>query len=227
MKNMVSQFQNAFGVKIDFRTSGLKPACSSKSGVAILKSDILESPPVLKKRHGIQNPFLMVRILYRSLLLCILVFSFFSCASIPQDTETYVPEGWTAPKAPSPKELVPEWESYSRDIEYFAGQTSSPKLELWALKVDLTHPDIEIVINEPGWKKGYIYSSTVSHFVETRGLVAGINANPFSPVSNTEEEARAIIGLAISNGVEISEPDNRYDALLIYDDSLGAIVSQD
>jgi len=92
--------------------------------------------------------------------------------------------------------------------------------------VDLTHPDIEIVINEPGWDTGSIYSTTVSRFVEIRDLVAGINANPFDPVSTKEGEARFITGLAINSGVEISAANDYYDALLIYDDGLGAIVNQ-
>jgi hypothetical protein len=166
------------------------------------------------------------RIGFFSLLFSVFVFLLFSCASVPLDVETNIPKGWTAPKAAAAEELIPGWEPYARGIEYFAGQIRSPKVKLWALKVDLTHPDIEIVINEPGWDLGYVYSTTVSRFVEFRDLVAGINANPFDPVSSKEGEPRVITGLAITNGVGISMADENFDALLIYDDGLGAIVNQ-
>jgi hypothetical protein len=142
------------------------------------------------------------------------------------DTGTYIPPGWSAPRAETAAELVPEWVRYARGIEYFAGQIQKPGMNVWALKVDLADPDIEIVINEPGWEKGYISSTTVSHFVEFRSLVAGINANPFSPVSNKDGEMRIITGFAMSDGIEISTTDDRYDTLLIYDDGLAAIVNQ-
>jgi hypothetical protein len=157
---------------------------------------------------------------------CIFGLFFLSCASVPQDGETYIPKGWTVSGAVSAEELVPEWVPYARGIEYFAGQVRSPKLELWALRVDLASPDIEIVINDPELEEGYIYSTTVSLFVETHQLAAGINANPFSPVSQKLGEPRLITGITINDGVTISEPDSRYDTLLIYDDGLGAIASQ-
>jgi hypothetical protein len=157
------------------------------------------------------------------------IFLLFSCITQPQtvNTGTYIPKGWTAPKAAATAaELAPIWERYAQSIEYFAGQVEKPRMNIWALKVDLTDPDIEIVINEQGWEKGVVSSTTVPHFVEFRSLVAGINANPFSPVSSKEGELRTVTGLAMSDGIEISPADDRYDTLLIYDDGLAAIVNQ-
>ena len=58
------------------------------------------------------------------------------------------------------------------------------------------------------------------------GCTAAINAGVFSPVTNTEGENRTIIGVFVSNGVMISPPDPRYDALVFYKDGSAAILGQ-
>jgi exopolysaccharide biosynthesis protein len=92
--------------------------------------------------------------------------------------------------------------------------------------VDLTHPDLEFVVNRGGEIPGIIPGTTVSGFVRDYGCVAGINANPFDRVSARVGEPRTIAGIALSDGSLVAAPDPRYDALVLYRDGSAAIVSQ-
>jgi exopolysaccharide biosynthesis protein len=56
----------------------------------------------------------------------------------------------------------------------------------------------------------------VSGFVQHYDCLAGINTNPFSPVSGKVGEDRAIDGIAIADGVLVSRPNPQFDALVFY-----------
>jgi exopolysaccharide biosynthesis protein len=58
----------------------------------------------------------------------------------------------------------------------------------------------------------------VSGFVEAYNCLAGINTNPFSPVSAKVGERRSIDGLAIADGTLVSLPNPHFDALVFYRD---------
>jgi exopolysaccharide biosynthesis protein len=75
-------------------------------------------------------------------------------------------------------------------------------------------------------KAGTFRSVTVSSFVRSRGLLAGINALPFYPSSDREGEPRTNTGLVISDGVMLSPPHTAFDALVFYPDGSAAIVPQ-
>jgi hypothetical protein len=66
----------------------------------------------------------------------------------------------------------------------------------------------------------------VSSFVRNYGLIAGINAVPFSPVSAKEGEDRTIAGIVMAGGLVLSPPRPEYDALVFYRDNRAAIVKQ-
>jgi hypothetical protein len=173
-------------------------------------------------------------------LIIIIFFSFFSCRSVsPVDggAETLV-------RAESPEMVLPQWRpvpaaeataldeaTASREtasgVDYFAGKVSRPRMEFYALRIDLSHPDVRIVAAGGGsFVDGKFLSMTVSSFVRDNGLLAGINALPFDVASDKEGEPRVNIGIVISDGVMVSPPHARFDALVFYADGGVAIVSQ-
>jgi exopolysaccharide biosynthesis protein len=99
-------------------------------------------------------------------------------------------------------------------------------LELWALKVDLTEPSLDLVVNGEGPALGVIPSTTISGFVRDYGCIAGINTNPFAPVSAKVGEDRTITGITISGGILAAAPHPPFGALVFYTDGSAAIVEQ-
>jgi hypothetical protein len=156
-----------------------------------------------------------------------------SCASI---SPLAAPPDNFPLRAAVPGELTPQWEAFAPGIDYFEGRTGKPRLELRAIRVDLGNPDLEFVVNGAdrgdggeGPKAegpGIIPSTTVSGFVRNYGCIAGINANPFDPVSAVVGEDRTISGITLAEGFLTAPPDPRFDALVFYHDGAAAIVRQ-
>jgi exopolysaccharide biosynthesis protein len=78
----------------------------------------------------------------------------------------------------------------------------------------------------PVQPNGKTLSSKVSSFVRNNDLLAGINALPFYPVSDKEGEDRTNVGIVISDGVILSPPNSKYDALVFYEGGGAAVVPQ-
>ncbi|MDR2808518.1 MAG: phosphodiester glycosidase family protein [Spirochaetaceae bacterium] len=116
--------------------------------------------------------------------------------------------------------ISPQWQSFARGIEYFDAHTTTPRIQFWALRIDLKNPAIQIVVNDSA------VSTTVSSFVRRNDLIAGINANPFSPVSGIEGEKRTIIGITVSHGILIAPAHPSFDALVFFHNGKAAIVNQ-
>ncbi|MDR0495243.1 MAG: phosphodiester glycosidase family protein [Treponema sp.] len=163
-------------------------------------------------------------------LLFVLLFTFFSCRSLsPVDGR------WErAAVAASPETVKPQWELFAGDtadgLAYFAGKVSRPRLEFNALRVDLSAAELRL-LTAGGGSGGILVddrflSTKVSSFVRDNGLLAGINALPFDPVSGREGEPRANIGIVVSGGVMVSPPHSRFDALVFYADGSAAIIPQ-
>jgi hypothetical protein len=152
-----------------------------------------------------------------------------SCRTLPFTS-------WSA----SSREFLPQWEPFAADttqaLSFLAGKVREPRLEFWALRVDLEAPEVRIVVNGPEpvggeLREGHIPSTTVSRFVREYGCLAGINANPFSPASGRTGEDRIIDGVVVAEGITVSRPDPAFDALVFYEAGAGgrggaAIVSQ-
>jgi hypothetical protein len=136
------------------------------------------------------------------------------------------------PRAPVPEEVRPQWRPFAEDLagglEYLAGKIVKPRLEFRALRVDLFEPALRIVVysgpEDGGGER--ILSTWVSGFVRRYGLLAGINASPFAPASGKEGEPRTITGLLVKEGVLVSPPVPRYDALVFYSGGGAAILNQ-
>jgi exopolysaccharide biosynthesis protein len=129
------------------------------------------------------------------------------------------------------EEILPDWQVFETGIEYFAGRVRKPRLKFWALRIDLTDPTIGFAVNKPEavngvFQDGVIPSVKVTSFTERYACLAGINANPFDPASDKEEEPRKIVGIAVSQGLVVSDPNPAYDALVFYSDGQAEIRSQ-
>jgi len=144
-----------------------------------------------------------------------------------------------------PETVLPQWQpvavpgiaaDFADGIAYCAGKVSRPRMKFNALRIDLSNPNLRILAAGGGGlagglaggslENGKFLSTKVSSFVRDNGLLAGINALPFDPVSGTEGEPRTNVGIVIADGVVISPPHPRFDALVFYKDGGMAIVSQ-
>ena len=125
--------------------------------------------------------------------------------------------------------LVPQWQpvdNTSGALAYAAGKIASPKIEFRALRIDLVAPDLRIVVRDGAFGDDSTLSTRVSSFVRDNGLLAGINALPFRPVSGREGEVRTNIGIVVSEGKMLSPPHSGYASLVFYTDGSVSIVNQ-
>jgi exopolysaccharide biosynthesis protein len=129
-------------------------------------------------------------------------------------------------RAAAPEALIPRWETFAPGIGYLEGRIGKPRLQIWALRVDLNNPGLEFVVNNGGENPGVIPGTTVSGFVRDYNCVAGINANPFDRVGARPGEPLTITGIAMTEGRLIAPPDARHDTLLLYRDGSAALTSQ-
>ncbi|MDR2797040.1 MAG: phosphodiester glycosidase family protein [Treponema sp.] len=163
-----------------------------------------------------------------------LVLFFVSCRTLSPLT---TPAETSPAKFVTPEEILPQWQpfaaSLSPGIDYFEGSIQEPKLRFWALRVDVTEPALRIVVSEKegppsgdGTMDGIIPSTKITSFVRRYDCLAGINTNPFSPVSGKEGEDRTIVGITVSQGTILALPHPHFDGLVFYDDGKAAIVNQ-
>ena len=173
---------------------------------------------------------------FRFLLPILLFALFLSCATVSRI------DGQPLAAATVPEEVSPLWlpfpiAGFEDDghaeggyycLAYFSGTVSSPRLEFHALRVYLPSPAIRIVVADGmvGDSVNETLSTRVSSFVRDKGLVAGINALPFRPVSGVEGEPRTNVGLVIADGEILSPSHPRYDALVFFGDGSVAIKPQ-
>ena len=132
----------------------------------------------------------------------------------------------------SVENVQPQWQPFSQAILYFHGKTSNPRLEFWALRIELSVSDASaitrIVVRDGGHNADGTQplSAKVSSFVRDNSLIAGINAVPFDVSSSKEGQSIKNAGIVISGGQVLSPANKRYDALVFYKDGRARIVSQ-
>ncbi|MCL2763876.1 MAG: phosphodiester glycosidase family protein [Treponema sp.] len=124
------------------------------------------------------------------------------------------------------EDIEPVWQPVSGGIDYFHGKIESPRLEFWALQIDLSSANIGIIVKGGNTDSHSILSTRVTSFVRDNDLIAGINAVPFDIVSSTEGQPIKNSGLVISGGELISPLNPFYDAIVFYKDGRAAITSQ-
>jgi hypothetical protein len=125
-------------------------------------------------------------------------------------------------------DFVPQWQELCTGLALSYGKIKHPRLEFWALRVNLADENLEIIVNEADENSQAegLPSVTVSGFAAQYGCIAAMNAGPFSPVSNKIGEERILTGVFVSNYRLVSLPDSRYSALLFYDNGSAAVVPQ-
>jgi len=144
---------------------------------------------------------------------------FLSCASVfPVNSSREYPALF-----PTLSDVRPIWQSFADGVGFFHGKIAYPRLEFWALEIDLSSANVQIVVRS-GAEGGL--SEKVSSFVRNNDLIAGINAVPFDISSSREGQPIQNIGLVISDGKLLSPANSRYDALVFYKDGGAAVVSQ-
>ena len=196
------------------------------------------SPYVLLTKCTFLNKF---NFFLSSLLLSFLTFT--SCntfSSVSSEREDRIWGGKPAAFA-SVEAVEPLWLEFADGVDYFHGKITSPKLEFWALRVDLSSPKIRIVVkggmadNDTGsadlaeLRLNAVLSTKVTAFVRDNNLIAGVNALPFDKISSREGRPIQNMGIVISDGKIIAPANTRYDAVVFYRDGgqiKAAIVSQ-
>ena len=160
-----------------------------------------------------------IKLKFYAITVLLLTLLWVSCTTTASFTGSVPPA-----RADTIGDMVPQWTAAGQTtaIAYFAAKIRTPRLELWALRVDLTNPAVQIVVTgqEPvdgALREGHVPSTTVSGFVTRYGLIAGINTNPFSPASGRTGEDRTIDGITIADGVLVSRPRAAFDALVFHD----------
>jgi len=157
------------------------------------------------------------------------------------DSSPLTKERGKAPDKVKLDDFLPSWQPFagnSSGLFYASASIIEPKLELRAIKANLSvdlsadlsrdesQTSLKIVVNSRGGGEGKLPSIKVSSFVRNYGLLAGINATPFDITSSKEGEERNCAGIVVSDGITISQPFDRYDAIVFYKDGSAAILPQ-
>jgi exopolysaccharide biosynthesis protein len=150
---------------------------------------------------------------------CLCVLLFLSCLT-PQSKTAGFLDGF-----------IPQWQPFEQGVDMLAGVVDRPKLRFWAVRIDTSHPNLEIVISpkeavDGRFQANVVPATFVSRFVERFDCIVGVNAAPFYPVSEREGEKRSVVGLTVSNSVVVSAPVAKYDALVFYADGAMTIENQ-
>ncbi|AEF82127.1 phosphodiester glycosidase family protein [Leadbettera azotonutricia] len=161
----------------------------------------------------------------RILILFFILPLFFACTTISPVSGA---KEKTQARQDAIKDLTPLWRplafnlpaGHAPALGYFEARLDNPKIELWAIRADLSDPRLKIIVSDAN------ISTHVSAFAETTNSLAAINATPFDPVSGRQGEERANIGIVISGGKLIARPHPSYDALVFYKNNKAAIIPQ-
>ena len=100
-------------------------------------------------------------------------------------------------------------------------------LRAWAVKIDLTSPDIDFAVTprSPFDGKYRTASATTLEFAKQTGVQFAINATPFDPIRARPGEGVALVGLSVSDGDVYSPPAADCGALVIDTTRHAAILS--
>jgi hypothetical protein len=171
------------------------------------------------------KPVLRLRLISAA---CLLLYAASSCATPPERSGG--PGTGTFIRTETLRDFSPQWRDLYPGIAFCAGRVKVPRMEFWALRIDLRDTQIEITVNdaatEENFHDGSISALTVSGFAAAYNCVAAMNAGPFSPVSAKIGEERFLTGVFISSGRLVNPPDPRYDSLVIYEDGRAGTLPQ-
>jgi len=139
---------------------------------------------------------------------------FISCASASVSRESGQLKTF-----PAVDNIQPQWENFYDGVGFYHGRVASPRIEFYALKVDILAQNLRVVVKGGAVSDdGSTLSVKVTSFVRDNNLIAGINAAPFDVVSSQEGQPIKNSGLVVSDGKLISPLNPRYDALVFFRD---------
>lgn len=133
---------------------------------------------------------------------------------------------WCLPNIPRPRswEQWPladsgwePWQPVFQGVDYTRANFSLPRpLKAHAIRVDLTAPGVEILVNPPSDPGGSTFAATyATDFLERHNLQVVVSAGAFWPFARWPATRVDPIGVAISDGVRWSEPVPNLHALVI------------
>lgn len=119
-----------------------------------------------------------------------------------------------------------EWSGEKPVLRITSGRIRNPPLAFWAVAVDLKSHRVSAVIGPGPLEYGIVPAIRVSSFLEQYNCLVAINTNPFNTVSDQEGDPRTIVGIAMQEGLLLSDPEPPYGALLFYKDGTAKIIAQ-
>lgn len=137
------------------------------------------------------------------------------------------------PKIPTEQEfsIKAAWQPVQPGIEAAPIRVPSVPLILYAVKIDLQHPSLAVIVSErelfiqkDGAYNGTLKAETVLQFAKRRDAAVAVNASFFRYQSMLFDTQRQIIGLHIANGELLSPPREDFAALLFTADKRAFIV---
>jgi exopolysaccharide biosynthesis protein len=123
-----------------------------------------------------------------------------------------------------PANYQPEWKHLFPGLAVTSWRQSSPYFAVNALRVDLEHPEREILVTPGvgtlGSNSGKNFTSrTTSRFLEDFNCIAAINATPYHPYRFFQGLSQRAVGIVISDGIQYS-PQSDYAVFLHTEDNM-------
>ncbi|MBL9135650.1 MAG: phosphodiester glycosidase family protein [Verrucomicrobiales bacterium] len=130
--------------------------------------------------------------------------------------------GWTCARGPRFLESWPapgpnftDWKEVTPGLSYSRANLSEPRpLKCHALRIDLQHPEIEVVAAARPEAVDWFTSAWPSSLLRSEGLLAVINATPFQPEPYLPGPLVKPDGLVVMNGWAVAGPSGNLDALI-------------
>lgn len=120
------------------------------------------------------------------------------------------------------------WAAIFQGVEHQPLHVEQPRRQRGhAMRIDLRAPGVAFLVTPGNGDRPLdVDSVTTSHFLQRHELQVAINAAPFHPVVNQEGIPQDVVGLAVSDGLLISEPNREFGAILIDARNQAQIVQQ-
>lgn len=134
--------------------------------------------------------------------------------------------GWLMPNVPRPRVFerwpAPDsgwepWQAIFQGVEYTRANFSKPRpLKVHAIRVDLTAPGVEVLVNPASPAGGSTFQAAyATEFLQQYHLQVVVSAGAFWPFARRSGTPVAPTGVAISDGVQWSKPVSNLHALAI------------
>jgi hypothetical protein len=121
--------------------------------------------------------------------------------------------------------LESSWKPVYEGIAYKQLTRENPApLSAHAVRIDLKDPKIRFLVTPANGKRDKETDGLkTSTFLKKHGCQVAINASPFAPVGEDENEPRDVLGLSVSKGDVYSQAHGKWGALLITEDNKARI----